>query len=180
MTLRGYLGLGMILALAALSIALAVQTGQAHKYRKLDDAHRACVTSIGPKHRPDDDPTKLCAPEIAAAWAIASRATACDGALAAKPENTSGVRASCSAAVKHLGGLRDGALNDLAGVRAELKEERDGRDAALRRAEAAGKAQAERTARAQAARATAPRDPDGLSVFGADGLSKRWGDPTKP
>lgn len=169
-----------LLGFMALGLTIAGLTAQVGKYHKLDDAHRACVQSIGPKARPDQDPAKLCAPAIASAWSTAARANACDTALTAKPEGLFGIKASCSLPVKTVLAERDAARTNLTNVQAALDEERASQGAALRRAEAAGKAQAERTARAEAARAAAPRDPDGLSVCDAGCLRARAGITTRP
>ncbi len=174
MTLRGYLGLAILATSALLAAGLAYQSGQASKYRKLDEAHRACVASIGPKARADADPSKLCPGVVAVHWAVSVRSQACDQALAAKPENAFGIKASCSTTVKAVWAARSAAQTNLTNTQAELAEERAGRKAALARAAADATAQAERKTRRASIDQTAPRDPDGRVVCDAQCLRDRF------
>ncbi|MBI1408139.1 MAG: hypothetical protein GC145_18660 [Caulobacter sp.] len=173
MTLRGLIGIGIISLIVMLAGGLAWQTGQAGKFRALDKAHRACVAAIGPKARPDARPETLCDPAVAGHWAVSARAVACDQALSARPENTYGVRASCSTPVKTLQASRDAARHDLQGALDDLKAERAGRAAAIARAAATATATAQRKARRESLDQTAPRDPDGRQHCDAQCLRDR-------
>lgn len=173
MSPRGYLGLAILALIACLTAGLVWQSGQAAKFRKLDAGHRACVDAIGPKVRPDAAPVELCDPVITRHWSVSSRASACDRALTAKPEDTHGARASCSTAVQTLAAQRNAARSDLEDTKAELARETGSRKAAIARAAADATAKAERKARREAADQGAVRDADGRTVCDAQCLRQR-------
>lgn len=119
---------------------------------------------------------KICAPEIAHVDAVADRAESCDAALGARPLNEYGLKASCSAGVKRLHGqvLADAATID--SLSSALADATRDRNAAVARAEARGRTQAERDSRAKAVRNATPADPSGVRFYGPDSLRERWSD----
>ncbi|MFN3858405.1 MAG: hypothetical protein ACK4RV_11725 [Caulobacter sp.] len=162
-------GIGAI-ACAVLGGALTLAQSRADRFEALDRAHRACVAAIGPNARADRRPEALCDPAIAGHWARSIQARACDEALAASPVNLHAARASCSAPVKRLQAEHGAAAADIADLTRQLAEERAGRRAAIDRASADAKTQAERKLRREAADARAPRDPAGRVICDADCL----------
>lgn len=168
MTLRGWLLGGLITTLIGLALLTSVQA------RKLN-AHRACLVSLQ-SGRADADPAQLCEPIIATNHLVAARSYACDAALTATPENTYGVKASCTLAVKTVQAERDVARGEASRLTNTLNDERLQRDDVVARAEAAATTQAERKARAAAALKAAPRDGAGLVRCDAECVRERWSD----
>ncbi|MCY1648165.1 hypothetical protein OVA11_14165 [Caulobacter sp. SL161] len=134
---------------------------------------RACVRALGSEGSPERV-AKACPAAIADAHLVAARASACDAALSARPENSYAVAAACSAPVKTVQAERDIARREAARLTSDLTNERLGQDAAIARASASAATLAERKARAVAAVQAAPRDGDGLVVCDADCLRARW------
>lgn len=172
MSIRAMMGWGMIAALAALSVGLAIQTARATSLGKKVDRFEACEAAVAgkPKARPA---AEVCSKIIAAADADADRERACSAALVA--DNTFAIRMTCGTPTKTLFAQRDAARGEVANLRAELKTTIDGQAGALRRAEAAGRTQAERKAKRDAAVQAAPRDADGLVVCDDGCLRDRFG-----
>jgi hypothetical protein len=162
----------LVANLAALA-GVSVLTVNIVKWRDDAIAARACVAAVTPGAKASADPAKACPPVIAADHAVAVRARACDSAFMARPENTYGVAANCSAPVKGVQAERDVARREAGRLTKDLQTERLGQDAAIARAQAAATTQAERKARADAALKAAPRDRDGLVVCAADCLRAR-------
>jgi hypothetical protein len=171
----GYLKIGGAIALALMLATLAWEKHRADHFAGLDQAHRQCIASIKPGARAELDPVKLCDAVIAADHGVAARARVCDDALGTKPENTFGLQQACSTPVKTVVAQRDAAALERDGLQLDLDRERNGHQAALRRATQAATTQAERKARADAAVQAAPRDSDGLTVCNADCMRARWG-----
>lgn len=172
MTPRGWIGLGVILALLAALGTAAFQTSRANGLAHQVDGYKACEAAVEgkPKAKPA---AQVCSKAIAAADQIADRALACDGALTVG--NTYGLGNYCSTPVKTLDARLGVADRTVASLQAELKADREDRAAALADAETRGRLNAERKARAAAAVAAAPRDSAGLVVCDAGCVRDRWG-----
>lgn len=169
MIARGYALAGAAVVVAALAGSTALILRQAATLGQ----HRACALAIAPDARAGADPRKLCDPIIAGRWARAVQAETCDASLSAVPENRYGVGNNCSTAVKRLQAQRDAAATERDGANEALKRERAAQAAAIRRAVADTRVQAERKSRAAAAVQSAPRNPDGLVVCDAGCLRAR-------
>lgn len=156
-------------ALLLVSVGLNVSLGRQVA------AHKTCVTAIRPDAKLGADPRKLCDPITAGRWARAVQAETCDLALSAKPESRYGVANNCSTAVKRMQAQRDAVSSELQGVVTELATVRSNQTAAIRRAEADARTQAERKLRAQAAVDRAPRTADGRVHCDARCLRDRQG-----
>lgn len=171
MTPRAVILLIGALSAAALVGAFALQTRRADGLARQVARFEACEAAVvgKPKARPA---AEVCSKAIAAADADADRERACSAALAA--ENTFAIRMVCGTATKALFAQREAARGELSGVKAELANEQAGREGDLRRAQTAGKAEAERKARRDAAVQAAPRDAAGLVVCDDECLRSRW------
>jgi hypothetical protein len=172
-SISNILTIGGAVALAGLVTFAGVEHGQAVKYRRLDADHRACLAALQPHNI--IDPARLCDPAIANDHAAAVKAKACDEGLDAVPENTFGLRQVCSTAVKGLVAERDVARAERDGFQGDLKVARDGQAAAITRAEARIRTEAQRKIDAAQVVASAPRDADGLVVCDAGCLRRRAG-----
>jgi len=135
---------------------------------------KACVAAVAPDAPIGADFGKACPGPIAADHLAANRARACDASFGARPENTYGVAANCSTAVKTVQAERDVSRREAGRLTQALNQERLGQDAAIARASASATALAERKARAAAALHNAPRDGDGLVVCDAQCVRDRW------
>ena len=155
----------LLLASVGLNVSLGRQV----------DAHRTCLAAIRPDAKLGADPRKLCDPITAARWARAVQAETCDLAFSARPENRYGVANNCSTAVKRVQAQRDAVSTELHGLVTELATVRSNQTAAIRRAEADARTQAERKLRAQAAVDRAPRTADGRVHCDARCLRDRQG-----
>lgn len=159
-------------AIAALLLFLSVTRIELSGAKAEVGRHRACLASV--KGDPKAKPSVItCDPAIAQADALADMSQACDQALTGG--NDFAMRASCTAPVKILAAKAITAANSLASAKAALGEATLQQDQAVARAEARGRTQAERQSRAKVVREHAPRDGDGLSVYDADSLRRRWG-----
>lgn len=135
---------------------------------------RRCVSAVGDKARPGDDPRTLCPPAVAERWAAAMRARTCDAALSLPADQGGyGVATNCSAPVKTLHAQLLSARRERDAARADLIQTQRDQVAAIRRAEAAARLQTERSTRAAAAVQSAPRSSAGRVVCDADCLSRR-------
>lgn len=175
MRLESSLQLGALALVVSLVAALGIQSKRAEKFHDLDVRHQACVAAIKSGDVGAPAALGVCDLAIASVNAIALRAGACDQALAAKPVNLYAARASCSAPVKQLQADRDAQVANLADLKLQITTERNGRAAAISRAQAAATTEAERKARAAAAVKAAPRDGSGLLVCDAQCMRDRWG-----
>lgn len=101
---------------------------------------------------------------------LIQRSTACDAAIKA-----GGWTPDCSATVQQLAAQAAADADSLKSATAALNATTLATNQAVARAEARGAVQAERTARAQAARDGAPVDGAGLRVYDAERLRQRWG-----
>ncbi|ALL14277.1 hypothetical protein [Caulobacter henricii] len=135
--------------------------------------HRACLAALR-SPQTGVEPVKVCEPIIATSHQVAARSSACEAALAARPENIFGVRMACSAPIKSLFAQRDVAQAEAGHLAKALNDERLGRGAAIARAQLSATTQAERKARAAAAVQAAPRDGDGLIRCDAECVRERW------
>lgn len=166
--------IGGAVALAGLVTFAGVEHGQAVKFRKLDADHRACVAALLPGNIIDAG--RLCDPAISNDHAAAVMAKTCDQALSARPENLAAARMVCSTAVKTLVTQRDAAIGERDSALGDLKTTRAGQAAAITRAEARIRTEAQRKIDAAQVVAAAPRDAAGLVVCNAVCLRERAGD----
>lgn len=162
-----------LLAIGLGALALAGSVSLNVHQAKVLGQHRACVMAIKPNARLGADPRKLCDPAIAERWARAVQAETCDTALSAKPANAYGIGNNCSTPVKTLHAQYGVVAEELAGAVQALKDQKGDQVAAIRRAEADARVQAERKSRAAAAVQSAPRNADGLVICDARCLRAR-------
>lgn len=172
MSLRQILGWSMIAALGLTFAAAAFEHGRAGRLAARVERFEACEAAVTGKAKARPA-AEVCSKAIAAADADADRERACSAALMAG--NTVAVRMVCGPATKTLFAQRDTARGEVTNLRTELATTIAGQAAALRRAEQAGRTQAERKARRDAAVQAAPRDADGLVVCDDGCLRDRFG-----
>lgn len=159
---RACLILGLMLALGVMSSANT-------RLRTTVRAQAACV--VAAKGDLNARPVgEVCAPSIAQAITAERRSRSCDHALGA-----GGANFDCTPAVRQLADRAAADADSLSSAKAALAATTLETHQAVARAEARGAAQAERTARAQAARDGAPVDGAGLRVYDAERLRQRWG-----
>ena len=174
MTPRAILGWGGFALVATLCATCAILSANASRQAAVIARYEACEAAV--QGKPKAKPAALvCSAAIATADLDADRERACSAALGAKPENTFAIRMTCGLPTKAVVAQRDAAAARVANLEGELKTERGGQAAALRRAQLAGQTQAERKAKRDAAVQAAPRDADGLAVCDDRCLRDRWG-----
>lgn len=170
------IGVTTALAVALVGAGGGYAVHLAQKYKALDDQHQRCVQAM------TDGPAaflavgKACDPAIASAQFAALSSAVCDQALSAKSENTAALRQVCSTAVKTVVAQRNVAIGERDAALGDLKTTRAGQAAAITRAEARIRTEAQRKIDAAQVVATAPRDADGLVVCDAVCLRRRAGE----
>jgi hypothetical protein len=183
MSIRLFLIAGAVTALVASAAALKVQSERADRLADQVAGHAACVASVeGAKGaRPSDE---TCAAPIAVADRIADRAMACEGALKVNVNSAEGtavtasngvaVMAACLPEVARLFGQSLADASTVLDLRGQLDVAAQDRNRAVARAEARGRALAERDLHAEAVRESAPLDGDGLRAYDAERLRQRF------
>lgn len=171
MNVRALIGYVFLGSLALAAATAAIQSLRLDAAQKVLAAHVACAEALAGK--PDASPVEaVCEPAVAAAHREADRARACEAAL------TSGdllaLERACPTSVKRLDGQVRVDAHTIESLRGQLAQASETQTQAVVRAEARGRTQAERDARAEAVRQLAPRDGDGLRVYDAGRLCERF------
>lgn len=161
-----------LLALASTVGAVAIVhnlKGHVDQMAQIIGDHAACVKSI--KLAPlADRPSVKCDLVVSTAVIRAQQAIDCDSALSG--EQAYRIAAACSQPVKTVQADRDTARIERDGLKADLKQLRADQAAALSRAVARAKSQANKETIAHAALDDAPVDGAGLTVCSADCLRR--------
>lgn len=169
------IGLSTALGVALVGAGGGYAVHLAQKYKALNDRHNVCIQAVKDGHAGYLVVGKLCDPAIASAQYAALASAVCDEALDARPENTAALRQVCTSAVKTVVAERDVAQAERDGAQRDLETTRAGQAAAITRAEARIRTQAQRKIDAAQVVATAPRDAAGLVVCDAVCLRRRAG-----
>lgn len=171
MNLQAALGWGFIGALVAVAAVAAVQTARLENAKGDLAETRACLGAIADESaRPSV--SEACPKAVAEEARQARQMRLCRRGLAAG--DVAVVERACPPEILALDRQVAADGQTIASLHAELSRAAQSETQAVLRAEARGRAQAERDARARLVRDAAPRDVDGLRVFGAGRLCERF------
>lgn len=174
MNLQAALGWGFISTLGLAAAVAALQTARLDNAKGDLAAARACLSAVSDEAaRPG---VETACPAAVAAEAQSARAgRLCRHGLAAR--DVALIERACPPEVVGLDRQAAADKATIASLSGELARAAQTQTQAVLRAEARGRDQAERDARAQAVRDAAPRDVDGLRIFDAGRLCERFETP---